>query len=326
MNQLINNDWKDTVMLKEESEGKFGVEPHNRSIEDLINFGVVVVDKASGPTSHQVSSYVQKILNVDKSGHSGTLDPKVTGVLPVATKKATRLNEYLLSMGKEYVTLMYLHKKVSENKIRDILNDRVGTVTQIPPVKSAVKRRKRKRKIYYLDIFEIEGRYALFKTGVEAGTYIRTLCHNIGKELGTGAHMKELRRTKVAHFNESDAYSLVDLNDAYKEFKENGEEKYIREKILPAEVIVQNLPKVWIKDSSVWYVAHGSPLAIPGISKLNDFEKSAYVAIMTLKGELVAIGQARKNTKSILKEKKGIAVTIDKVLMDEDHFPKMKKK
>ena len=326
MNKLVNNDWKDNILIKNDSKGHHGKNPDERSIEELINFGVVVVDKASGPTSHQVSAYVKQILEVDKTGHSGTLDPKVTGVLPNATQNATRLNEYLLNMGKEYVALMHLHKPVSEDKIRDYLNNQVGTITQMPPVKSAVKRRKRKREIYYLDIIEIKGQDVLFRVGVEAGTYIRTLCHDCGKALSIGAHMKELRRTKVAHYTEDEAYSLIDLNDAYKIYKKKGIDKYIRKILKPAESIVKNLPKVWVKDSAVWYVSHGSPLAVPGVSKLHDFEQSAYVAIMTLKNELVAIGRASMNTKNILKERKGIAVTIDKVLMDEDYFPKMVKK
>lgn len=326
MNRLVDDDWKSNILIKNESVGHHGKNPKDRSVEELINFGVVVVDKESGPTSHQVSAYVKQILDVDKTGHSGTLDPKVTGVLPNATQNATRLNEYLLNMGKEYVALMHLHNSILEEKVRNYLNNFVGTITQMPPVKSAVKRRKRKREVYYLDVLEIKDNDVLFKVGVEAGTYIRTICHDCGRDLGIGAHMKELRRTKVAHYTEDEAHTLIDLNDAYKIYKENGIEKYLRNILKPAESIVENLPKVWVKDSAVWYVAHGSPLAVPGVSKLHDFEQSAYVAIMTLKNELVAIGRASMNTKNIIKERKGIAVTIDKVLMDEDYFPKMVKK
>src|SRR3989339_313071 len=112
---------KREILIKKEEETNpaLGCYPDKRPIEKLIQYGVVNIDKPSGPTSHQVSDYVQKILNIKKSGHSGTLDPGVTGVLPIALEKATRVVQVLLISGKEYIALMHLHKKVGEQKIKE---------------------------------------------------------------------------------------------------------------------------------------------------------------------------------------------------------------
>ena len=133
----------------------YGYYPESRSVEQLLEFGIVNINKPSGPTSHQISDYVKKILNLSKAGHSGTLDPGVTGCLPVALDKATRVVEVLLSCGKEYVGIMHIHKDVPEEKIRQAASEMVGKITQLPPIRSAVKRQLREREIYYLEILEI---------------------------------------------------------------------------------------------------------------------------------------------------------------------------
>src|SRR3989338_2496513 len=139
--------------------------------EELINYGIVNIDKPAGPTSHQVSDYVQKILGISKAGHSGTLDPGVTGVLPIALGRATRIVQNLLTAGKEYVAIMYLHKEVSEKEINEAVKKFTGKIKQLPPIKSAVKRRLRTREVYYVEIMEIEDREVLFRIGCQAGTY-----------------------------------------------------------------------------------------------------------------------------------------------------------
>ena len=146
------------VLVKKETETdwNYGSDPNKRDIKELINYGIINLNKPSGPTSHQVSDYVQKILGIKKSGHSGTLDPKVTGVLPIALGKATRIVQALLKLGKEYVCLMYLHRPVSEKDIRENVKKFIGKINQLPPIKSAVKRRLRTREIYSFDVLEIE--------------------------------------------------------------------------------------------------------------------------------------------------------------------------
>ena len=177
---------KRKILVKKETETdeKLGCKPEERPTEEMINYGVVNIDKCQGPTSHQVSDFVQKILHINKSGHSGTLDPKVTGVLPVALSRATRIVQVLLTAGKEYVGIMHLHKDVSERKLKSTIKKFfLGEIEQMPPIKSAVKRQLRTREIYYFDILEKDKQDALFVVGCQAGTYIRKLIHDLGLKL-----------------------------------------------------------------------------------------------------------------------------------------------
>jgi len=310
------------VKRKADTSDKFGCDPNKRSVEELINYGVVNIDKPRGPTSHQVSAYVQKILNLKKAGHSGTLDPHVTGVLMVALGRATRIVESLLKAGKEYVGIMHLHKDVSEEELRKIINEFIGKIKQLPPIKSSVKRQLRQRTVYYFEILEIDGKDVLFRTGVEAGTYIRKLCHDMGQKLG-GAHMAELRRTKVGCFGEDKLVSLQDLTDAFEYYKE-GNDKYIRYCIQPIENAVKHLPKIWILDTTVSSLTHGIDLKIPGISKLDSgISEGDEIAVMTLKNELVAIGTSVLSSEQIIKKEKGVAVKIHKVFMKQDVYPRV---
>lgn len=309
-----------------DSSDKYGCYLGKRLTEQLINYGIVNIDKPKGPTSHQVSAYVQKILNIKKGGHSGTLDPKVTGVLPVALGAATRIVQVLLLAGKEYVAVMHLHKLVPEEEIRKGCAGFVGKIKQLPPVKCAVKRQWRFRKIYYIDILEVDGQDVLMRIGCQAGTYIRKLLHDIGQKMNCGAHMAELRRTKVALFNESTLTTLQELTDAYHYYKEENNDKLLRKLIQPIEFAVEHLPKVWVLDSSVESICHGIDLKVPGIAKINsDIQLGDVVAIMSLKDELIAVGDAKMISNDMLKSEKGIAITTNKVFMDPGTYPKIEK-
>ena len=319
MNSLLpfeRTERKILVRKEAETDEKYGCNPNDRKTDEIINYGIVNIDKPKGPTSHQVSDYVQKILHINKSGHSGTLDPAVTGVLPVALGRATKIVQALLTAGKEYVAIMHLHKEVDENILREIISRNfIGKIQQMPPLKSSVKRQLRTREVYYFDILEIDGKDVLFKVGTEAGTYIRKLIHDIGQKLNVGAHMAELRRTKVASFDESTLFTLHELTDAYYFWKEENNDKFIRKAIQPVENGAKHLPKIWIFDTTVESLCHGVDLKVPGISKVNgNISKESIVAIMTLKDELVALGTAKMGSNEMLGEK-GIAVQTDKVFM-----------
>lgn len=317
---------KREVLVRREAstDAKFGCRPEERSVEDFIVYGVINVNKPKGPTSHQVSAYVQKILGINKSGHSGTLDPKVTGVLPIATARATRIVQALLPSGKEYVCIMHLHSHVKEGKVKEALESFVGRIKQLPPVRSAVKRAWRYRKIYYIEVIEVTEQDVLFRIGCQAGTYIRKLCHDIGEKLGVGAHMAELIRTKAGPFNESDMVMLQDIEDALHYYKEEGKDTFIKKVIKPVEFAVSHLPKVWITDPTVEPLCHGTNLAVPGIAKVeSDMQVDERVAVMTLKDELVAIGTIKMISKEMIDEEKGIAVQIEKVFMEPGTYPRI---
>lgn len=318
---------KDNLIIKSSSDtnSSYGCKPENRPIEEYISKGVINLDKPSGPTSHEIDSWVKRILNCEKSGHGGTLDPKVTGVLPIGINNATRAIQLLLTAPKEYVCLMTLHDEVPENKIHEVFKEFTGKIFQTPPVKSAVKRELRAREIYYSTIYEIEGRDILFRIGCEAGTYVRTYCHNIGEVLGVGAHMSELRRTRVGSFNEKNKLvTLQDLTDSYHFFLEDGNETFLREAILPMEKVADYLPKIFIKDSAVDAICHGANLASGGIVSLSDnIKKFDTIAIETLKGELVASGQSLFDSEDILKADSGFVVDTKKVFMKTNTYPRL---
>ena len=304
------------IFIKKEDTSEFGKSPEKRTIQELLEYGIVNIDKTKGPTSHQISDYVKKILKVNKAGHSGTLDPAVTGVQPVAFGKATIIAQFLLTAPKEYICLMHLHKDITEEKLKTGVKKYIGKIQQLPPIKSAVKRQLRTREVYELEILEIVERNILFRVKCQAGTYIRKLCHDLGQTLGTGAHMAELRRSQAGPFTEQDnLITLNDLQDAVHFYKEENNDKFLRYCLQPVENALKYLPKCWIFDTTIESLTHGRDLAIPGISKLENFKKGETVAITTLKGELVAVGEALMSGVEININEKGLAIEVKKVFM-----------
>ena len=300
---------------------KYGKPPEERTVEELIEKGLIVLDKPSGPTAHEVVAWIKKILNIKKAGHSGTLDPHVTGVLPVATQKATRVLKLMLESDKEYICAMRFHKPVPEKKLREICKEFTGKIYQKPPVKSAVKRKLRVKEVKNIEILEIEERNVLMRVSCEAGTYIRKLCYDIGEALGVGANMENLRRTKVGHLWEENVITLQDLLDAYIFWKEEGMESEIRRCVHPIEEGI-NIPRIWIRDTAVDAVCHGAKLMTIGVKKCEEIQSGERVAVMTLKNELVALGKALMSSREML-EQEGVAVTTERVLMERGTYPKI---
>ncbi len=286
----------------------FGKDPKERTIEERLNFGFVVIDKPKGPTSHQVSAWVKSILNLKKAGHVGTLDPNVTGVLPIGLEKATRLADFLHEEGKEYVALMLVHKKISREKIEDIFREFTTEIFQFPPVRSAVARNLRKRKIYSLKILDVKERYILFKANVESGVYIRTLCRDMGDAMLVGANMVELRRIRSGPVDESHMVTLQKLKDAYTFYKD-GDEKLLSSLILDPEDVTMNFSRITIKDSAIDAMAHGSNVYRSGI--IEDDGTGSTVRIMSTKGELLAMGTREKDY-----------IKPDAVFIDRGIYPK----
>lgn len=317
------------LLIKEESDTnpEYGTNPYDRDMNELLKNGLVLIDKPSGPTSHEVSSWVKNILNIDKAGHGGTLDPKVTGVLPIGLENTTKCIPIWHMLPKEYVCLMHLHRETDEDNLKKVFKEFTGRILQRPPLKAAVKRSLRIRKIYNMDILEIDGKDILFKVRCQSGTYIRKLVDDIGEALGTSAHMQELRRSKSGPFEESETIYLQDLKDAYHFWKEDNDEEELRKIIKPMEYGLRHLKKIVIKDSAVDAVCHGADVYVKGISKLSKgIGTQEVVLIETLKGEAVAIGKAITNTKEILKAEDGVAVDVERVLMEPGTYPRMWKK
>jgi len=323
---IEEKNFEDLFYVKEEAttDESYGCYPFNRPMDEYIRRGFVCIDKPMGPSSHEVVVWVRRMLNVSKTGHAGTLDPRVTGVLPVLIEDATKLVKVLQDSEKEYVALMRLHGDVSSEEIRRVTSIFTGKIYQRPPLKSAVKKRLRIREVYENHILEIEDRDVLFRVRCEAGTYIRKLCTDIGEVLGCGAHMQELRRIRTGIFDESMAYTLHDLLDAYVFWKEEGIEDYLREIIKPMELAVANVPKVVVKDSAVDAICHGADLMAKGLVYIEKNVKSGTnVAVFTLKHELVALGTSLKDSEGMLNARSGIVVDITRVVMERGVYPAM---
>jgi predicted rRNA pseudouridine synthase len=229
---------------------------------------------------------------------------------------------------KEYVVLMELHENTDKNIVVETMKLFVGKIYQRPPLRSSVKRTLRVREIYSIDVLEIENKHVLFKVRCESGTYVRKLCHDIGLLLGIGAHMRELRRTAVAHLTEDlNLVTMHDLSEALYIWSRYKDDVLIRKYTMPMEYIVAHLPKLMVRDTTVDAIAHGAQLAVPGIAIISkNIKRGDTVAVMSLKGELVAIGKAVMSSEEILKAEKGIAVEINRVAMDPNVYPRVWKK
>jgi H/ACA ribonucleoprotein complex subunit 4 len=303
---------------------RWGKRPSDRSVGELLGAGVIALDKPSGPTSHQVTAWARDVIHADKISHGGTLDPYVSGILPICTGKAVRLTDVVLSSDKEYVCLMRIHADRSEKRIRDVMSRFQGKIYQLPPVRSAVKRQLRIRTIKEIDILEIKDRQVLFRVSCDAGTYIRTLCTDVGEVLGCGANMEELRRSRSGIMTEEKAATLQDITDAYVFWQQDGREEWLRSLIQPMEVLVEPLPKVIVKSTAVDAVCHGADLNIQGIHMLDDeIRKNALVAMITARGELIALGKMQMSSAKIMATEQGKAVSTERVFMERGHYPKM---
>jgi H/ACA ribonucleoprotein complex subunit 4 len=297
-----------------------------RPAEDYIRYGVINLDKTAGPTSHEVAAWIKKIMHLTRIGHGGTLDPKVTGILPITLQDSTKIVQALLHSGKEYVCVMKLHGEAEEERVGKILEDFQDLIYQRPPLRASVKRQLRTRRVYYIDFIELDGRNVLFKIGCEGGTYIRKLCYDIGEILGCGAHMQELRRTRAGPFVESssDKVTLHELAYWFAEWEDKKDAKILQKIIQPMEKALVLIPKIVVRDSTVDALCHGANLTAPGILSVEtEIQEDSMIAIFTLKGEAVALAQSLLPTKEILDLEHGTVATLKRVVMPRGIYPRV---
>lgn len=285
------------------------------------------MDKPSNPSSHEVVAWIKRILKVEKTGHSGTLDPKVTGCLIVCINRATRLVKSQQSAGKEYVCVVRLHETLdSEKTLLKALGKLTGPVFQKPPVIAAVKRELRIRSIYESKLVEFnkENDLAIFWISCEAGTYVRTLCVHLGLLLGVGAHMQELRRVRSGMLTENETLvTMHDVMDAQWTYEHTADESYLRRVIMPLEYLLTSYPRIVVKDSSVNAICYGAKLMIPGVLRYaNDIDVGKEVVLMTTKGEAIALGIAEMTTAVMSDCDHGVAAKIKRVIMDRETYPR----
>ncbi|MCF7910696.1 RNA-guided pseudouridylation complex pseudouridine synthase subunit Cbf5 [Candidatus Pacearchaeota archaeon] len=260
----------------------------SKTISELLEFGILNIDKPSGPTSFSISDFVRKKLKLRKTSHFGTLDPKVTGVLPIALNRACKLTGYFIGEDKTYIGVMKIHEEISTEKIQEIINEKfLGIIKQTPPVKSRVARVEREREIKKFKILEKKEKDFLFEVSCQGGTYIRKLISDLGEELGVGAHMLELRRVEAGIFSESGdnikypSKNLYEFEKAIEDL-ENGNEDSLREIIIPGEIVSELYKNVEIKKDNLKQILTGKPLYKNDlISNPKNYEKKELVVVFS---------------------------------------------
>ena len=314
--------------------------PDDRTPAELLAFGVVNLDKPAGPSAHQVAAWVRDLASdaiadlaapavddettptaesptIDQAAHAGTLDPKVTGCLPMLLGDGTRMAQAFLEGQKEYVAVLELHGPRPAD-FEAVLSRFEGPLYQKPPKKSAVRRKLRVREIYTLELLDATDRQALLRIACESGTYIRKLCHDLGLALGTGAHMGHLRRTATDPFDDTSLVDLHELTDALVAARE-GDTGWLREVVQPAERALQHLPSVVIAPSAARQVATGAPVYAPGVidgpgradAPDSAVDDDALVACYTPNGSVVCLGYLVGDPD----DDSGVVVDLERVLV-----------
>ncbi|MFH2011583.1 MAG: tRNA pseudouridine(55) synthase TruB [Pseudomonadota bacterium] len=294
--------------------------------------GILIIDKPPGITSHDVVKRVKRMLKVRKAGHTGTLDPLATGVLPVCINEATKIVQFLINDDKEYEAELRLGIETDtqdnsgrvikescqipedHNKIIDTIMSFEGNIKQKPPVFSALKHHgtplyklarkgvcvdteEREVQIFKINITRIDLPYISFLVSCSKGTYIRTLCADIGKRLGCGAHLVRLKRIRSGSFDIKDSHSLDEIETLAK----NGT---IKEKVVPLDKALNNLPQIKISDDLAERVRHGKQIIVDDLRDicLSHIKRGESLRITSSKNDLIAVGESLINSPLTEKE------------------------
>ena len=310
-----------------ETSPSHGCKPEDRSIDQLLESGFILLDKAPGPSSHQVSAWARDMMGLEKLGHGGTLDPFATGVLPLLAGKAMRLTGRILTHDKSYLAVLKLGKDVELSDLEEKMSLLTGKVYNVPPEISAVKVQVRTRRISRFEILDVEETSVLTHIECEAGTYVRTMARDLGLLLDTPVELKELRRPSSGEFSLSNAVTMQQLADAYWLWKEKGESEAINRILHPLEDMLSEVPQIVIKDGAAAALSHGAPLLRPGVVSIpEDLGVGSEVLLVTIKGEAVALANLVQPSKVIPEMTQGEVAKPNCVLMKEDTYPRSWKK
>ena len=323
---MISSPFDNLVKLDDDvTNEKYGYYPANRPVNSLLDYGLILLDKPPGPTSHEVVAWVKRIVGISKAGHSGTLDPGATGLLPIGLGEGTKALSILLFGPKEYYALARLHYHIDDNKLDTVISQFVGDIFQRPPQRSSVKRATRIRTIYEIERLERYERLILMRILCQSGTYIRKIVYDIGEILGTGATMVELRRTQVSNLSErkDGLVRMHDLADALELYRHEEDDTKLRKLIRPIEYCMDGVDSVVVRDTAIDALCHGAQLAIPGILSISKKLKvGGIVGIYSMKGEIVGFGEVAMTREEIESNVKGIAINIKRIIMKPGSYPK----
>jgi len=302
----------------------FGCKPSDRSLEQLLSAGVVLVDKPRGPTSHQLAAWARECLGITRLGHGGTLDPFATGLLTLLCGKATRLTDIVLKGDKRYVGVMRFGREVSDDELEATLSSLNGVIYNVPPLESAVKVQVRTRTIHSLEMLDsdTDSQIAAFEASCSAGTYIRTLAKDIGLILGTRCELTELHRDRTGPFDQSMACTMQQLADASFLLQEHGDDSALVRIIAPVEALLTGLPSIIVKDGAAAALSHGAPLARPGVVRAQKgVSEGSTVLVKSLKGEAVSVARLSVDTDSLPGMRAGEVAISRAVIMEPGTYP-----
>lgn len=295
----------------------------NQSAHPLIPHSpgaIILIDKPRGPTSHQVAAWVREMTGVSSVGHTGTLDPQVSGVLVVLLGKAVRLTTIMHQDEKEYIALLRLHGDVTDKELNEGISRFTGKIYQRPPRRSAVKRALRIREILELEMLDRTGREVLLRVRCDSGTYIRSLCVHLGMALGVGGHMAELRRSRSGPFTDTQCHTLHDLRDAAEAAREGDRERFDAMVLSPIEAI-SDLPVITIKDTAAGALCHGARLSARGIIEKGSFQMDEPVVVKTADGDLIAVGEALMSASRFSPGDKVLVLSPRLIFPEPDAYP-----
>ena len=304
-----------------------GCKPEERTVEQLFESGFILLDKAPGPSSHQVSAWARDMMGLEKLGHGGTLDPFATGVLPLLAGKAMRLTGRILTHDKSYLAILKIGREIELPELEENMAKLTGKVYNVPPEISAVKVQVRTRRISRFEILDFDGKNALTHIACEAGTYVRTMARDLGLLLDTPVELKELRRPSSGEFSLKQSVTMQQLADAHWLWKEKGDADAINRILHPLEDMLSDVPRIVIKDGAAAALSHGAPLLRPGVVSIpEDLGVGSEVLLVTLKGEAVALANLVQPSKVIPEMTQGEVAKPNCVLMPEDTYPRSWKK
>lgn len=265
-----------------------------KSTEELLEFGLIIFDKPADWTSFDVVNFIRGRLKLRKASHFGTLDPMVTGVLPIALNRAVKLTGFFIGEDKEYTGVMNMHEEVSLEEIEKVIEKKfMGKIIQLPPVRSSVKRQEREREIKNFKLIKKDGRNVYFTVECQGGTYIRKLVHDLGEEMKIGAHMTGLRRIRAGIFFEKNCVTKENFEKAVEEYFK-GDDKLLREMIIPAEIVAEVYPIVEVNENSVDRLLHGSPLHEEFVKEKDKGIKEGQIICVFSKDKFVGMYKTQK--------------------------------
>ena len=304
-----------------------GVSPGDRTIDQLFESGFILLDKAPGPSSHQVSAWARDMIGLEKLGHGGTLDPFATGLLPLLSGKAMRLTGRILTHDKSYLAVLKIGREVEKTELEENMAKLTGKVYNVPPEISAVRVQVRTRKISRFEILDFDGTTVLTHIECEAGTYVRTMARDLGLLLDSPVELKELRRPSSGEFSLKQAVTMQQLADAHWLWKEKDDSSAIQRILHPVEDMLGGVPRIVIKDGAAAALSHGAPLLRPGVVSIpEDLGVGSEVLLVTIKGEAVALATLVQPSKVIPEMTQGEVAKPNCVLMKEDTYPRSWKK